>query len=129
MSRVWGSSSWWENCLYWIERYETVYGCKSFYKRVDLGAMAMKGYSAFPKVSALLESHHQIVNILYLGHSLWVSCPSVEILSVHFTVPADWAKEKWSDLRNSWTSILFHLFKPNQTLHNHCSKFQSDPKW
>ena len=29
--------------------------------RVDLGAMAMKGYSAFPKAPALLEPHHQIV--------------------------------------------------------------------
>ena len=29
--------------------------------RVDLGAMAVKGYSAFPKVPALLEPHHQIV--------------------------------------------------------------------
>ena len=28
---------------------------------VGLGAMAMKGYSAFPKASALLEPHHQIV--------------------------------------------------------------------
>ena len=28
--------------------------------RVDLGAMAMKGYSAFPKAPALLEPHHQI---------------------------------------------------------------------
>ena len=29
--------------------------------RVDLGTMAMKGYSAFPKAPALLEPHHQIV--------------------------------------------------------------------
>ena len=29
--------------------------------RGDLGAMAMKGYSAFPKAPALLEPHHQIV--------------------------------------------------------------------
>ena len=29
--------------------------------RVDLGAMAMKGYSTFPKAPALLEPHHQIV--------------------------------------------------------------------
>ena len=29
--------------------------------RVDLGAMAMKGYSAFPKAPALLKPHHQIV--------------------------------------------------------------------
>ena len=29
--------------------------------RVDLGVMAIKGYSAFPKAPALLEPHHQIV--------------------------------------------------------------------
>ena len=29
--------------------------------RVDLGAMAVKGYSAFPKALALLELRHQIV--------------------------------------------------------------------
>ena len=29
--------------------------------RVDLGAMAMKGYAAFPKALALLEPCHQIV--------------------------------------------------------------------
>ena len=29
--------------------------------KVDLGAMAMKEYSAFPKAPALLEPHHQIV--------------------------------------------------------------------
>ena len=28
---------------------------------VDLGAMAMKGYSTFPKALEILESHHQIV--------------------------------------------------------------------
>ena len=29
--------------------------------RVDLGVMEMKGYSAFPKLLALLKPHHQIV--------------------------------------------------------------------
>ena len=29
--------------------------------KVDLGAMAMKGYSAFPKAPASLEPRHQIV--------------------------------------------------------------------
>ena len=29
--------------------------------RVDLGAMAIKGYPAFLKAPALLEPHHQIV--------------------------------------------------------------------
>ena len=28
---------------------------------VDLAAMAMKGYSAFPKAPVILEPHHQIV--------------------------------------------------------------------
>ena len=32
-----------------------------FRARVELGAMAMKGYSAFPKAPASLEPHHQIV--------------------------------------------------------------------
>ena len=32
-----------------------------FRARVDLGAMAMKGYSAFPKAPASLELHHQII--------------------------------------------------------------------
>ena len=30
--------------------------------RVNLGAMAMKGYTAFAKASAILEPHHQIVS-------------------------------------------------------------------
>ena len=29
--------------------------------RVDLGAMVIKGYFAFPKAPELLEPHHQIV--------------------------------------------------------------------
>ena len=29
--------------------------------RVDVGAMAMKGYSALPKAPALLKPHHQII--------------------------------------------------------------------
>ena len=29
--------------------------------RVDLGAMAMKGYSTFSKAPALLKPHHQVV--------------------------------------------------------------------
>ena len=37
--------------------------------RVDLGAMAMKGYSTFPKAPTLLEPHHQMVNVIS-GHSL-----------------------------------------------------------
>ena len=32
-----------------------------FQARVDLGGMAMKGYSAFPKAPTLLEPHYQTV--------------------------------------------------------------------
>ena len=32
-----------------------------FRARVNLGSIAMKGYSAFPKAPALLEPHNQIV--------------------------------------------------------------------
>ena len=32
-----------------------------FRTRVNLGAMTMKGYSAFPKAPSLLEPHHQII--------------------------------------------------------------------
>ena len=46
--------------------------------RVDLGAMVMKGYSAFSKAPALLEPHHQIVSVI-TGHSLgWGVYPSAE---------------------------------------------------
>ena len=51
-----------------------------FRARVDLGAMAMKGWSTFPKVSASLEPHHQIVYY-----------PSPEVQLVYSTAPADWA--------------------------------------
>ena len=60
--------------------------------RVELGAMAMKGYSAFPKAPALLEPHHQIV----LCHIQDTCCgggsyPSAEMQLVYSTIPVDWA--------------------------------------
>ena len=39
---------------------------------MDLGAMAMKAYSAFLKTPVLLEPHHQIVRELVLN---WSICP------------------------------------------------------
>ncbi len=38
-----------------------LYQVLPFWARVDLGVMVMKGYSAFPKVPASLEPHHQII--------------------------------------------------------------------
>ena len=48
-----------------------------FRSRVELGAMAMKGYSAFPNAPALLEPHHQIV-LCHIQDTRWGSYPSVE---------------------------------------------------
>ena len=59
--------------------------------RVDLGAMAMKGYSAFPKAPALLEPHHQIVSC-HIQDTRWGgSYSSAEVPSVYSTAPANWA--------------------------------------
>ena len=59
---------------------------------MDQGAMAMKGYSTFPKAPAELEPHHQIV----LCHirtlvGRWGSYLSTEVQLVYSTAPADWA--------------------------------------
>ena len=59
--------------------------------RVDLGAMAIKGYSAFPKAPASLEFHHQTVQC-HIQDTRWErSYPSAEVQSVYSTAPADWA--------------------------------------
>ena len=57
---------------------------------VDLGVMAVNGYSAFPKVSVLLESHHQI--FCFISRTLvgGRSNTSAEMLSVYSTSSADW---------------------------------------
>ena len=50
--------------------------------RVDLEAMVVKGYYAFPKAPAFLEPYHKI-------DSLRESNPSTEKLSAYSTAPAD----------------------------------------
>ena len=41
--------------------------------RVNLGLMAMKEYSAFPKLPALLKSHHQIICLVSYPVTHWWS--------------------------------------------------------
>ena len=43
--------------------------------RVDLGSMAMKDYSTFPKTPALLDSHHQIVACYIQDTCCWEGVP------------------------------------------------------
>ena len=54
--------------------------------RVDLGAMAMKGYSTFPKAPALREPHNQIIQC----HIRRGGIPTPQQL-VYSTAPTDWA--------------------------------------
>ena len=57
--------------------------------RMDLGVMAMKGYSALPKAPAFLYFHHQIVS--YPGRSLGESYISSKMQLVCSTILANWA--------------------------------------
>ena len=72
-----------------------------FRARVNLEAMAMKGYSAFPKPPDCLVS--------YPGHSLWESYSSAEGQSVYSTTPTDWAMSL-SFILTSLSFILFLVF-------------------
>ena len=57
--------------------------------QVDQGAMAMNGYSIFPKAPTLLKPRHEIVWVSYPGHSLEESYHSAEMQSVSSPIPAD----------------------------------------
>ena len=57
--------------------------------RVDVGVMAIKEYSAFPKAPALLEPHHQIFSVISRALVGGGSYPSAEKQSVYSTAPAD----------------------------------------
>ena len=59
-----------------------------FWVRMDLGAIAMKRYSMFPKAPALLEPHRQIVLVSYPGHLLEESYLSAKMQSVYSTATA-----------------------------------------
>ena len=66
--------------------------------RVDLGAIAMKGYSAFPKA----QTSPSDCFVSYLGHSLGGSYPSAEKQSVYSTAPANWAINDLSSNLNEY---------------------------
>ena len=76
--------------------------------RVDLGAMAMKGCSVFPKAPALLGPHHQTVwchNRTLIGGG---SYPSAEVL---FTNPSARAGyDTRSIFKRSLTGFEFRVF-------------------
>ena len=59
---------------------------------VNLGVMAIKGYSAFPKSPALLKPHHQIVCAIFKNSLLEGKYlnPSAAIQSAYSTALTDW---------------------------------------
>ena len=65
-----------------------------FGARVDPGAKAMKGCSAFPKTTASLEPHHQIVGHLLGGGGVLPLCRVSETVKQRwqqlYSFPTDW---------------------------------------
>ena len=60
---------------------------------MDLGAVAVKGYSAFFQNSSITGASPTGCSVLYPENWFWGggSYPAAEMQSVHSTVPANWA--------------------------------------
>ena len=70
-----------------------------FQARVHLGAMAMKGYSTFPKEVLCIPQSSSITGaspsgclVSYSGHSLGEFYPSAEMQSLYSVAPANWTR-------------------------------------
>ena len=72
-----------------VKQFYLTYQALPLQVRVDLGAMTMKGYTAFPKTPEL-ELHYQIFFFSFVGVGGVYS--SAEIQSVYFTVLVNWAR-------------------------------------
>ena len=70
------------------------YQVLSLRSRVDLGAMAMKGYSVFPKPPVLLKPHHQIV---------WCRWGSLTVCKE--AVGVFYSPSRLGNLNNCWYAI------------------------
>ena len=97
---------------------------------MDLGAK--KGCFRFPKASALLEPHYQIV-YCHIQDTLIVcvcgargSYPSAEVQSVYSTAPADWAKNSFGYFYGIMTQfeLVKHKLLNSTLLHVHLYGFQ-----
>ena len=71
---------------------------------VDLGAMAKKGYSAFPQSFSITGASPSDCLVPYPGHSLWGgdSYPSARKQSVYSTALVNWEKTFWYNHKNSF---------------------------
>ena len=83
--------------------------------RVDLGAMVIKEYSAFPKAPVLLEPHSRLFSVIIQDTCWWGSYLSAEKQLVYSTTPADWA--------NRYRAPTEKLYQSNHHINklaNHC---------
>ena len=93
--------------------------------RGDLGAMAMKGYAAFPKTPALIKAPPLKCFVLYPENSLRESHPSTEIQSKYSAAPNDRAteRERERERDSSRCSVMTvtktMLFSHTQEIKNH----------
>ena len=82
---------------------------------VDLGAMALKGYSAIPKTPALLKPHFQFFSIIsrtLVGGVLTLSRDTVGVFYNHRKLGKGWS-EKIIKLGNSQGGITNRIRKKN----------------
>ena len=79
--------------------------------RVDLGAMAMKGYSASPKLQHCWNLTIRLFSVICRTLVSGGSYPSAEKQSVYSTAPTDWARRFFFVLhRGTCLYFLFLLF-------------------
>ena len=79
--------------------------------RVDLEAMAIKEYSAFPQNSSITEASPSDCLASYPGHSLGKSYSSTEKQLMYSTAPTNWDRRKIVfkivDILQNWMKIIF----------------------
>ena len=80
-----------------------------FLVRVDLGAMAMKGFSKYSKAS-IQDSHHQFVSCYIHDILLVGSYSSAEMQSLYYTAPTDWAKSYLGSMLREPLFIFLRIF-------------------
>ena len=74
-----------------FDTYMGPYQVVSLWVSIDLGAMAMKGYSAFCKTPGLPELHYKVVKCYISGPTLVRFYTCTEMQSVFTAAAGDWA--------------------------------------
>ena len=81
---------------------------------VDLGAMAMNGYYAFPTLQYSWNLAIRLFRVI-ARHSLEESCPSAEMQSVYSAAPVYWARKKVKVETEKFNKVLQNIQIDNIT--------------